>query len=104
MRMQFWLRILAAVLILVPALSGTAHAQTIRWKMMSLWGAGSLPQKINEEFAARVKQLSGGRLLIDALPKAGRSRTGGQIPDAELDIGLPPRAVSGLGEILHQLH
>lgn len=43
-------------------------AQAIRWKMMSLWGAGTLPQKLNEKFAERVKLMSGGRLLIEALP------------------------------------
>ncbi len=43
-------------------------ADAIRWKMMSLWGAGTLPQKLNEKFAERVKLMSGGRLLIEALP------------------------------------
>lgn len=46
---------------------GAQAQQPIKWKMMSLWGAGSLPQKLNEQFAARVKELSGGRLLIDSL-------------------------------------
>ncbi|MSQ59964.1 MAG: TRAP transporter substrate-binding protein [Betaproteobacteria bacterium] len=39
--------------------------QPIKWKMMTLWPAGSLPQKINEEFAEKVKQKSGGRLVIE---------------------------------------
>jgi TRAP-type mannitol/chloroaromatic compound transport system substrate-binding protein len=42
--------------------------QPIKWKMMSLWGAGSLPQKLDDQFAARVKALSGGRLVIESLP------------------------------------
>ncbi len=42
--------------------------QVIKWKMMSLWGAGTLPQKLNEAFAERVKQMSAGRLEIEALP------------------------------------
>ena len=46
-----------------------ARAQEpIKWKMMTLWPAGSLPQKINEEFAEKVKQKSGGRLLIEVHP------------------------------------
>ena len=35
---------------------------------MSLWGAGSLPQKLDEAFTERVKAMSGGRLIIEALP------------------------------------
>lgn len=35
---------------------------------MSLWGTGSLPQKLDEAFAERVKLMSGGRLVIEALP------------------------------------
>ena len=61
--------LLALTLLAVGALPLGAQAQQpIRWKMMSLWGAGSLPQKLNDQFAARVKELSGGRLLIDSLP------------------------------------
>jgi TRAP-type mannitol/chloroaromatic compound transport system substrate-binding protein len=51
------------------AAAGQAPAvEAVRWKMMSLWGAGTLPQKLNEKFAERVKVMSGGRLLIEALP------------------------------------
>lgn len=46
---------------------GAQAQQPIKWKMMSLWGSGSLPQKLNDQFAVRVKELSGGRLLIDSL-------------------------------------
>lgn len=61
--------LLALTLLAVGALPLGAQAQQpIKWKMMSLWGAGSLPQKLNDQFAARVKELSGGRLLIDSLP------------------------------------
>jgi TRAP-type mannitol/chloroaromatic compound transport system substrate-binding protein len=61
--------LLAVALLAVGTMPLAAHAQQpIKWKMMSLWGAGSLPQKLNEQFAARVKELSGGRLVIDALP------------------------------------
>ena len=61
--------LLALMLLAVGALPLGAQAQQpIKWKMMSLWGAGSLPQKLNDQFAARVKELSGGRLIIDSLP------------------------------------
>ncbi len=62
--------LLAGLALLVASgLPSTAEAQQpIRWKMMSLWGAGSLPQKLDDQFAARVKALSGGRLVIDSLP------------------------------------
>ncbi len=43
-------------------------ADATTWKMMSLWGAGTLPQKLNEKFAERVKVMSAGRLVIEALP------------------------------------
>ncbi len=45
-----------------------AAANATTWKMMSLWGAGTLPQKLNEQFAERVKVMSAGRLVIEALP------------------------------------
>jgi TRAP-type mannitol/chloroaromatic compound transport system substrate-binding protein len=61
--------LLALTLLAAGALPLGAQAQQpIKWKMMSLWGAGSLPQKLNDQFAARVKELSGGRLVIDSLP------------------------------------
>jgi TRAP-type mannitol/chloroaromatic compound transport system substrate-binding protein len=54
------------------ALAGVAPAaraqQPIKWKMMSLWPAGSVPQKLFEAFAQQVKAMSGGRLTIEAMP------------------------------------
>ena len=50
------------------AASQAPSVEAVHWKMMSLWGAGTLPQKLNEKFAERVKVMSGGRLLIEALP------------------------------------
>jgi TRAP-type transport system periplasmic protein len=55
----------ASALTLAPCLA--MAQQPIHWKMMSLWPAGSLPQKLNEEFADHVKEMSGGRLIVDAL-------------------------------------
>jgi len=63
-----WACMLAAVALLVVTAAPTQAQQPIKWKMMSLWAAGSLPQKLNEEFAEHVKEMSGGRLLVEALP------------------------------------
>jgi len=57
---------LALLLVLDPGLA--CAQEPIKWKMMSLWPAGSLPQKLNEQFAERVSKMSGGRLLVEALP------------------------------------
>jgi TRAP-type mannitol/chloroaromatic compound transport system substrate-binding protein len=62
---------LAVAAVLVPALaaaSASAAEPPIKWKMMSLWPAGSVPQKLFEGFAQQVKVMSGGRLLIEAMP------------------------------------
>ena len=41
-----------------------AKAETIKWRMQVLWDPGTLPYKMEEKFAARVKELSNGRLDI----------------------------------------
>jgi TRAP-type mannitol/chloroaromatic compound transport system substrate-binding protein len=50
--------------------SGPAAAggPAMQWKMQSYWQSGTLPQNLFEGFARRVKEESGGRLVIDALP------------------------------------
>ena len=63
-----WGRVIAFALCGVVASVPVAAQQPIKWRMMTLWPAGSLPQKINEEFAEKVKQRSGGRLLIEVHP------------------------------------
>lgn len=51
------------------AWSAWGHAQTpIKWKLLSSWAAGTVPQKVVEAFGERVRTLSGGRLLIEVLP------------------------------------
>jgi TRAP-type mannitol/chloroaromatic compound transport system substrate-binding protein len=45
-----------------------ASAQTIhKWKMQSLWQAGSVNQKVFEDWAKRVREASGGRIEIEPL-------------------------------------
>lgn len=45
-----------------------AQPAPIKWKMQSLWQAGTLPHKIFEAFCADVGKKSGGKLLIEAKP------------------------------------
>ncbi len=49
-------------------LAATAEAETsLRWKMQSLWQAGSINQRIFEAFCERVGEMTGGRLAIEPL-------------------------------------
>ena len=41
--------------------------QTQKWKMQSLWQAGTINQKVFEDFCARVKAMTNGRLEIEPL-------------------------------------
>lgn len=45
-----------------------AAQQTHKWKMQSLWQAGTINQKIFEDFCVRVKAATNGRLEIEPLP------------------------------------
>ena len=38
------------------------------WKMQSLWQAGSINQRVFEDFCERVATITGGRLVIDPMP------------------------------------
>jgi TRAP-type mannitol/chloroaromatic compound transport system substrate-binding protein len=54
---------------LTVLLAGTAQAEPeFRWKMQSLWQAGSINQKVFEAFCVRVGEITGGRLEIQPLP------------------------------------
>lgn len=58
-----WLGILAAWV------AGPAYAEgEYRWKMQSLWQAGTINQQVFETFCDRVEEITGGRLVIDPLP------------------------------------
>lgn len=59
---------LLGALLSCAVLTPVAAQQPVKWKMMTLWPAGSLPQKINEEFARKVGERSGGRLVIEVHP------------------------------------
>lgn len=45
--------------------------KTIKWKMQVLWDPGTLPYEIEQDFADRVYELSGGRLDITVYPPGG---------------------------------
>ncbi len=51
------------LVMLLPSLGGAAP-KTIKWRMQVLWDPGTLPYKIEEKFADRVRQLTNGRLDI----------------------------------------
>jgi TRAP-type mannitol/chloroaromatic compound transport system substrate-binding protein len=51
------------------AAPSVARAQTVhKWKVQSLWQAGTINQKVFEDFAKRVKEASGGRIEVEPLP------------------------------------
>lgn len=56
--------LLSALLAPVPA----AAQQVVKWKLLTFWSSGTLPQKLVEQFGERVKGMSGGRLVIEVLP------------------------------------
>jgi TRAP-type mannitol/chloroaromatic compound transport system substrate-binding protein len=47
--------------------AAAAVGPAMHWKMQSYWQSGTLPQQLFEDFAKRVKELSGGQLEIEAL-------------------------------------
>jgi TRAP-type mannitol/chloroaromatic compound transport system substrate-binding protein len=60
-------RVVAIVFLGLCWLAPAQAQQVTKWKMMSFWQAGTTPQRVFEAFAERVKRMSGGRLVIDAL-------------------------------------
>ena len=59
---------LCGVFASVAVSTGPAAAQEFRWKMQSIWQAGTINQRVFEDFCAKVETLTGGRLAIDPLP------------------------------------
>jgi TRAP-type mannitol/chloroaromatic compound transport system substrate-binding protein len=56
----------AAATLAAPAI---AQAQTThKWKMQSLWQAGTVNQKIFEDWSKRVKEMTNGRVEIEPIP------------------------------------
>jgi TRAP-type mannitol/chloroaromatic compound transport system substrate-binding protein len=65
------------MLLIMPNLSLAAD-KVIKWRMQVLWDPGTLPYKIEEQFAERVKELTGGRLEIKVFPP------GSLVPTADM--------------------
>ena len=65
------------ILLIVPSMSHAAD-KVIKWRMQVLWDPGTLPYKIEEQFAERVKELSGDRLEIKVFPP------GSLVPTADM--------------------
>ena len=55
----------AAAVVAAPAVGRTQAAH--KWKMQSLWQAGSVNQKIFEDWARKVKEITAGRIEIEPL-------------------------------------
>jgi TRAP-type mannitol/chloroaromatic compound transport system substrate-binding protein len=47
---------------------GAQETAEYRWKMQSLWQAGSINQTVFEDFCDRITEITGGRLVIEPLP------------------------------------
>ena len=58
----------ACAALAVLAAGGEAAAQEFRWKMQSIWQAGTVNQRVFEAFCDKVEAITGGRLAIDPLP------------------------------------
>ncbi len=63
----------AVALMVAVALTAPAYAQQepIKWKLQTLWSAGESPYKFLEEFCAKVKTATNGRLEITPFPAGG---------------------------------
>ncbi len=60
---------LACLMFLLPA-AASAEQPAVKWRMQVLWDPATLPYKVSEQFADRVKELTGGRLEIKVFPPA----------------------------------
>ncbi len=58
-----WLGILA-----ISFIGPARAAEEFRWKMQSLWQAGTINQQVFETFCERVAEITAGRLVIEPLP------------------------------------
>jgi TRAP-type mannitol/chloroaromatic compound transport system substrate-binding protein len=58
-----FLAVPVCLMLLLPSVSPAAE-KPIKWRMQVLWDPGTLPYKIEEQFADRVRELTNGRLDI----------------------------------------
>lgn len=55
-------------MMLILASNPAEAAATWKWKMQSLWQAGTVNQKVFEQFTERIKKLTNGQLEIEPIP------------------------------------
>src|SRR5919108_2190575 len=61
-------RVAAAAGVATIAMPAVLRAQApIKWKMQSMWQAGSVNQKVFEDWTKKVKEITGGRIEIESL-------------------------------------
>ena len=65
---KLFLLTLAATMMLILASNPADAAATWKWKMQSLWQAGTVNQKVFEQFCERIKKLTNGQLEIEPIP------------------------------------
>ena len=53
---------------ITPAASESPQKKVYTWKFQALWDPGTMPYQIEKEFVERVKELSGGRLILKLYP------------------------------------
>lgn len=73
-----WLLVVCIGLVFLLPSSGMAKEKTYKWKMQVLWDPGTLPYKIEEQFAKRVSELTDGQLQIKVFPP------GSLVPTAQM--------------------
>ncbi|GAB5468630.1 MAG: TRAP transporter substrate-binding protein [Rhodospirillales bacterium] len=61
---------LAAPAVLTLTAGRASAAADFNWRFQTLWSAGSINMQIFQDFCATVSGMSGGRLVIEALPNA----------------------------------
>jgi TRAP-type mannitol/chloroaromatic compound transport system substrate-binding protein len=88
-------RALFGCLLLVLALPSAHAAEPIKWKMMTFWQAGTMPFRVFEEFAQKVKTATQGQLLIEPLP-AGSVVAAAESLDA-VSSGILDSQYGGIG-------
>ncbi|MDT8272055.1 MAG: TRAP transporter substrate-binding protein DctP [Desulfomonilia bacterium] len=83
-----------ALCVLALSVPGNVSAaeKVINWRMQILWDPGTLPYKVEEQFVARVKELTGGRLDIKIFPP------GSLVPTNEMLDGIQ----AGMFEMMKQ--
>lgn len=82
--------ILASALVVAATTAAPAGAADYDWKFQSFWQATSTNQKVFQNFAANVKNMSGGRIEIDPLA------VGSIVPPGEMLDAVKNNIIQGM--------